>query len=79
VVSGFKATADPAYTDDFTVTAVWVEDPWSGRVSKIWGAGLKPHALVPADRLGEDFTLFSSVHRPQYGARGMYVVIAPVI
>ena len=31
VMSGFKASADPAWTDDFDVTAIWVEDPWFGR------------------------------------------------
>ncbi len=50
VMSGFKSTADPAFTDDFDVTAVWIEDPWSGRVSSRWGKGLRPHTLVTAAR-----------------------------
>jgi hypothetical protein len=28
VMSGFTATADPAYTDDFEVRKVFVQDPW---------------------------------------------------
>jgi hypothetical protein len=37
VMSGFIATADPAVTSDFTVTKVWVQDPWYPRTSSILG------------------------------------------
>jgi hypothetical protein len=78
VMSGFKATADPALTDDFTVTHVWVEDPWAGRVSRLWGAGLQPHTLLTAQELGRDFVKYASFYRPQYGKNGKFVVVAPV-
>lgn len=78
VMSGFRATADPAYTDDFEVTAVWIEDPWSGRVSSLWGRGLRPHTLVRADRLS-GFTRWASHHRPEYGRKGWYVIVAPLL
>jgi hypothetical protein len=78
VMSGFKATADPAYTDDFDVTAVWIEDPWYGRISRTWGRGLEPHTLVSARALGADFVKWSSHHRPEYGRDGAYVIVAPV-
>lgn len=78
VMSGFKATADPALTDDFTVTHVWVEDPWAGRVSRTWGAGLEPHTLLTAQELGRDYVRYASFYRPQYGKDGMFVVVAPV-
>ncbi|MBX3032130.1 MAG: hypothetical protein KF809_18445 [Chloroflexi bacterium] len=78
VMSGFQATADPAYTDDFRVTAVWIEDPWSGRVSSIWGPGLEPHTRVPTDEL-QGFTRWASRHRPEYGPRGEFVIIAPLL
>lgn len=78
VISGFKATADPAWTDDFRVTHVWIEDPWSGRVSTIWGDGLAPHTLVTAQELGEDFVRYANRHRPEYGPEGKYTIIAPV-
>lgn len=79
VVSGFTSTADPAWTDDFRVTGIWVEDPWSGRVSRTWGAGRKPHTLLSPKQLRRAWTPFSSIHRPQYGEAGMFVVIAPVV
>ena len=78
VMSGFKATADPAYTDDFDVTAVWIEDPWHGRVSRTWGKGLEPHTLVSAKELGADFVKWSSRYRPEYGRDGAFVIVAPV-
>jgi hypothetical protein len=78
VMSGFKATADPRLTDDFTVTHVWVEDPWTGRVSGAYGAGLAPHTLLTVKALGADFLKYSSMHRPQYGDDGMFVVVAPL-
>ena len=78
VMSGFKATADPAYTDDFDVTAVWIEDPWFGRVSRTWGRGLEPHTLVSARALRADFVRWSSHHRPEYGRDGAYVIVAPL-
>jgi hypothetical protein len=78
VMSGFRATGDPAYTDDFDVTSVWIEDPWSGRVSTIWGPGLEPHTLVAADRL-TGFTRWASHHRPEYGSKGRYVMVAPLL
>jgi hypothetical protein len=54
VMSGFRATADPAWSTDFGITHVYIEDPWYPRVSSIWGASREPGALVPVERLGED-------------------------
>ena len=77
VMSGFRATADPAVTDDFQVTHVWIEDPWAGRVSRTWGAGLDPHTLLTVRELASDYVRYASVYRPQYGRAGKYVVVAP--
>ena len=78
VMSGFRATADPAYTDKFEVTHVYIEDPWAGRTSPGWGRGLAPHSLVRVSRLS-GFTRWSSHHRPEYGRDGHYVIVAPLI
>ena len=77
VMSGFKATADPAWTDNFRVTAVWIEDPWAGRTSSFWGRGLSPHSLVSVERL-RGFVRWESFHRPEYGKRGKFTIVAPV-
>jgi hypothetical protein len=55
VMTGFKATADPALTDDFRVTHVRIVDVWYPRVSSIWGASVKPNTLVPVGKLPEDY------------------------
>jgi hypothetical protein len=78
VMSGFRATADPAYTDDFQVTHVYIEDPWAGRTSPAWGRGLRPHSLVRVSRLS-GFTRWASRHRPEYGRQGHYVIVAPLL
>src|SRR5262245_34425065 len=43
VMTGFRATADPAYTWKFRVTAVYISDVWYPRVSSIWGPSSKPN------------------------------------
>jgi len=78
VMSGFKATADPARTNDFTVTAVYIEDVWYPRFSTIWGYSDPPDTLVPVSRLSIDYKPWK---RPQarYPAKdGKFVFIIPV-
>ncbi len=78
VMSGFRATADPAYTDDFEVTGVWIEDPWAGRVSRTWGPGPRtPYARrgrvgCPGSRAGRAIIARSSA------AMAPYVMVAPL-
>jgi hypothetical protein len=77
VMSGFTATADPALTDQFTVTAVRIEDVWYPRYSNIWGRSRPPDALVPVGKLSEDFKPWK---RPQarYPAKdGRFVIVIP--
>jgi hypothetical protein len=77
VMSGFTASADPALTDGFTVTAVRIEDVWYPRYSNIWGRSRPPDALVPVGKLSEDFKPW---RRPQarYPAKdGRFVIVIP--
>jgi hypothetical protein len=77
VMSGFIATADPAVTDRFTVTAVRIEDVWYPRYSRLWGYSRKPDSLVPVAKLPEDFLPWK---RPQarYPAKdGRFVIVIP--
>ena len=55
VMTGFKATADPAFTDEYRVTHVRIADVWYPRVSSIWGASVKPNTLVAVRKLPEDY------------------------
>jgi hypothetical protein len=78
VMSGFRATADPAYTDDFKVTHVHVLDPWYPRVSSIWGPAKRPDAIIPVRRLAEDYLAWRrpTVRYPEKDGR--FVLVVPV-
>jgi hypothetical protein len=78
VMSGFRATADPAYTDDFAVTHVYVEDPWYPRVSSIWGRARPPNAIVPLRVLAREYLAWRrpAVRYPEKDGR--FVLVVPV-
>ena len=78
VMSGFRATADPAYTEDFTVTHVYVQDPWYPRVSSIWGRSRPPDATVRVRLVAEDYLAWRrpAVRYPEKD--GQFVLVVPV-
>ena len=78
VMSGFRATADPAVTDRFTVTDVYIEDVWYPYVSSIWGASRPPDSLVPVAALKEDYLKWRRPTRRYPGMDGRFVSILPV-
>jgi hypothetical protein len=78
VMVGFAATADPALTDDYQVTAVWIDDPWYGRTDRRWGAGLAPHTRLTTTQLADDFVPWVSQYfAPAYGYVPRWVIVAP--
>jgi hypothetical protein len=79
VVSGFSATADPARTDRFTVTAVRIEDVWYPRFSTIWGYSRPPDALVPVSALPADYLPWKRPTGRYPGKDGKFVVVIPTI
>jgi hypothetical protein len=79
VMSGFKATADPAYTDDFRVQKVFIQDPWYPAVSTIWGASRPPNAAVPVAALAEDFLRYDRPGRRHPWRDGRFVLILPTV
>ncbi len=79
VMSGFEATADPAWTDDFTVTHVRVSDPWYPRTSSIWGRARDPDARIAVADLAPSYLRW---HRPtvRYAELdGRFVLVIPVV
>lgn len=78
VMTGFKATADPALTDKFRVTHVRIVDVWYPRVSSIWGASVKPNTLVPVGKLPEDYLPWRRplMRYPDMDRR--FILVAPV-
>ena len=77
VMSGFSATADPARTDAFVVTAVRIEDVWYPRLSSIWGYSRPPDALVPVGLLPEDYLPWKRPSGPYPDKDGKFVVVIP--
>ena len=78
VMSGFKATADPAWTDDYEVTAVWIEDPWYGRTDRTWGRGLRPHTLLNLDELRDDFVPWFSHRLEATFGINRFIMVLPI-
>jgi len=79
VMSGFEATADPAYTKDYEVTGIYVQDVWYPRVSSIWGVSPEPGSLVPVARLSEDFLQFRRPTMRYPDRDGQFVLILPTL
>jgi hypothetical protein len=77
VMSGFRATADPAFTTNFRVTAVDIEDVWYPRISSIWGASRPPDALVPVARLPRDYLPWRRPTGTYPGKDGRFVLVVP--
>ena len=78
VMVGFRATADPAVTSDFTVTHVRIVDVWYPRVSSIWGASVKPSTLIPVAKLKEDYLRWRRPTGPYPDKDGKFVLVVPV-
>ena len=54
-MSGFQATADPAVTDRFEVTAAYILDPLYPHGSKTWGPSPRPGRAIPVAAVGRQF------------------------
>lgn len=78
VMSGFSATADPALTDSFLVTAVRIEDVWYPRISTIWGSSRPPDALVPVAALPADYLPWKRPTGRYPGKDGKFVLVVPM-
>jgi hypothetical protein len=79
VMSGFTATADPAWTSDFRVTALYVEDVWYPAVSRIWGPSLPPDALDPVEKLSIDFLPWRRPTARYPDKDGRFVMVLPAL
>ncbi len=77
VMSGFTATADPAFSKDYQVKKVYVEDTWYPYVSTIWGASRPPDALVPVAALAEDYLPYRRPRARHPDRDGKFMLILP--
>jgi hypothetical protein len=79
VMSGFTATADPAYTNRFSVREVFIQDPWYPDVSSIWGASLPPDSAITVAALRGDFLRYNRPGRRQPMRDGKFMMILPTL
>ena len=89
VMSGFKATADPLRTSDYTVTAAIVMDPLYPHGSAVWGPSPKPREALTPTALGRQFVprrgnaswpgnpIDPAAQRTMAGLSGKYVLVLP--
>ena len=77
VMSGFTSTGDPAATDDFTVTGVFIEDVWFPRVSATYGASQRPGRLVSVAALADSFLPYDQHGEGGLDKDGKFVVVVP--
>ena len=78
-MSGFTATADPAYTGDFEVIAVYIQDVWYPYVSTIWGASRPPNSLVPVAALAVDYLPYRRPRARWPDRDGRFMLILPTL
>lgn len=78
VMHGFVADRDPALAEDFTVSGLYISDPWYPRISSIWGPSNPPNTLVPVKRLPEDYKPWRRPTAKYPGMDGRYVLVVPV-
>jgi hypothetical protein len=79
VMSGFSATADPAYTSMYKVKSVFVSDPWYPSVSSIWGKSRPPNAAIPVRALAADYLRYNRPGRSHPMRDGKFMLILPTL
>jgi hypothetical protein len=77
VMSGFTATADPAYTNDFRVKKVFVQDPWYPWTSSIWGKSKPPNSVLSTAQLAQDYLRYNRPGRRNPMRDGKYMLVLP--
>jgi hypothetical protein len=79
VVSGFRATADPATTPRFRVSGLVISDPWWPRQVSSRGRTLPPGTEMTPAELSRHFVLFQrGPQRTGSILNGSFVVVLPV-
>jgi hypothetical protein len=79
VMTGFEATGDPAWTNDFRVTAVRVTDPWYPRPFSAWGRTRAPDARVDLAALARNYVRWRRPTVRYAELDGRFVLILPVV
>jgi hypothetical protein len=77
VMSGFTSIGDPAKTEDFELTGLFIEDPWFPRSDTKWGHSVGPDTLHSMDQMTGDFLPYDQHGEGGPDKDGKFVVIIP--
>ncbi len=77
VVTGFRASADPAVFGDASITGMYVLDPWYPRVSRIWGRSDPPNAFQDAKEMVRNYLPWKRPEGHYVGRDGRFLYLAP--
>lgn len=78
VLSGFRASADPAYTTKFTVSGYNIVDPWYPRISTIWGAAKAPDTLRSPAEMVYNLPAWTRPEGHYPGRDGKWLLVLPI-
>ena len=78
VLHGYEATADPLSGRPFDVTHIYVSDPWSPRISSIWGPSRGPNARITPKQLEEDYLPWRRPTGRYPGMDSKFILVIPV-
>jgi hypothetical protein len=78
-MSGFEATADPARSNDFRVTAVHVIDPWYPRPLSAWGGTRAPGSTIAMAALARNYVRWRRPMVRYAELDGRFVLVLPVV
>jgi hypothetical protein len=78
VLTGFRASADPALTDHYTVSAYNIVDPWYPRVSSIWGRSAAPDALHSPSNMVHNLPAWTRPEGHYPDRDGKWLLVLPV-
>lgn len=78
VLTGFKATADPASGRHWNLSTAYVIDPWYPWVSTRWPRSERPNAPRDAADLRANVRPWNLASGPYEGRDGKYLLIVPV-
>ena len=79
VMTGFRATDNPASGRRFDVTAIRVFDPWYPRISSIWGRSKAPGAWHDLADIKRNFLPWRLSSGPYPAYDGKYLLVVPVV
>jgi len=78
VATGFRANADPNFFDSFSVSGLYILDPWYPRVSSIWGPSDPPGTFQDSAEMKRNYLPWRRPDGRYPGRDGKFLAIVPV-